>query len=64
MRSMFLLKILAISFEDTSDAVDTLVESSMPIADEIYIHEDNQDSQETEIESIVIVLVCHLLVSC
>ena len=32
---------------------DTLVDSSTPIADEVYVHEDDQDNQESEVESIV-----------
>ena len=39
----------------TSDVVDALVNSSTPKPDEIYIHEKNQMSQETEVEFIPIV---------
>ena len=38
---------------DTSDVVDALTESSTPITDEINVHEDNHNSQETGVESIV-----------
>ena len=43
------------SFAGTSDIVNVLVESSTPTPDEIYIHEENQVSQETYVESILIV---------
>jgi len=44
-----------VSFAGTSDIVNVLVESSTPTPDEIYIHEENQVSQETYVESILIV---------
>ena len=37
----------------TIDIVDALVDSSTPTPDGTYIHEENQDSQETGIESII-----------
>jgi len=43
----------SLSSESTSDIVDALVESSTHIPDEIHIHEENQERQETKIESIV-----------
>ena len=36
----------------TSNVVDALVDSSIPKPNEIYIHEENQDNQQTEVESI------------
>jgi len=42
-----------VSSAGTSDVVKVLVDSSTPIPDEAYVHEDNQESQETKSESIV-----------
>ena len=39
--------------EITVDVVEALVDSSIRIPDETYVHEDNQGSQETKSDSIV-----------
>jgi len=44
-----------VSSAGTSDVVDVLVNFSTPTPDEIYIHEENQESQEMEVEFIPIV---------
>jgi len=44
-----------VSSVDISD-IDVLVKSSTHITDESYVYEDDQESQETEIESIVATL--------
>ena len=41
---------------DTSDVIDALMESSAPITDEINVHEENYNSQETNFESIIVTL--------
>ena len=41
-----------VSSASTSD-VDALVDSSTPRPDDVYIHEANQESQETKIEFII-----------
>ena len=40
---------------DTSDVVDALMESSAPITNEINIHDDNHYSEETKVESILVI---------
>jgi len=42
------------SSESIIDVVEALVDSSTPIRDETYVYEDIQESQEAEIESIVV----------
>ena len=49
----FLMKI-HMSSESIIDVVEALVDSSTPIRDETYVYEDIQESQEAEIESIVV----------
>ena len=44
-----------ISSAGISDIVDVLVDSSTSIPDEIHIHKENQDSQETEVDYIPII---------
>ena len=44
----------SMSSESIIDVVEALVDSSTPIRDETYVYEDIQESQEAEIESIVV----------
>ena len=53
---MLILSEVHVFSKDTSHIVGTLVKSSTPIVDEINIQEDDQESQETEIKSIVATL--------
>jgi len=48
-----ILNEIHVSSASTIDIVDAFGDTSTPTPDETYIHEENQESQETEIESII-----------
>jgi len=48
-----ILNEIPMSSESTTDVVDALVESNAHITDETYVYKDDQESQETEIGSII-----------